>query len=67
MSRENRGKQALSQQLSLVARALGGAARFELLDVLAQGERTVETLAAVSGRLRPTRQSISSSCIMPAW
>jgi rhodanese-related sulfurtransferase/DNA-binding transcriptional ArsR family regulator len=42
-------KQALFEQLALVARALGSAARLELLDFLAQGERSVETLAGVAG------------------
>lgn len=42
-------KQALFEQLAVVARALGSAARLELLDFLAQGERSVEALAAASG------------------
>jgi rhodanese-related sulfurtransferase/DNA-binding transcriptional ArsR family regulator len=42
-------KQALFEQLAIVARALGSAARLELLDFLAQGERSVEDLAAASG------------------
>lgn len=41
-------KQALFEQLATVARALGSAARLELLDFLAQGERSVEDLAAAS-------------------
>ena len=49
MSRKTGPKQALFQQLALVARALGSAARLELLDFLAQGERTVDALARVSG------------------
>lgn len=49
MSRKTEPKQALFEQLALVARALGSAARLELLDFLAQGERTVESLAGVSG------------------
>jgi rhodanese-related sulfurtransferase/DNA-binding transcriptional ArsR family regulator len=49
MSRKTGPKHALFEQLALVARALGSAARLELLDFLAQGERTVETLAALSG------------------
>lgn len=49
MSRKTGPKQALFEQLALVARALGSAARLELLDFLAQGERTVETLATLSG------------------
>lgn len=49
MSRKTGPKQALFEQLALVARALGSAVRLELLDFLAQGERTVETLATVSG------------------
>ena len=42
-------KQALFEQLAIVARALGSAARLELLDFLAQGERSVEDLAAAAG------------------
>jgi rhodanese-related sulfurtransferase/DNA-binding transcriptional ArsR family regulator len=42
-------KQALFEHLAVIARALGHAARLELLDFLAQGERSVEDLAQVSG------------------
>ncbi|MBK5966397.1 ArsR family transcriptional regulator [Thiocystis minor] len=42
-------KQALFEQLAVIARALGSGARLELLDFLAQGERSVEELARVSG------------------
>jgi rhodanese-related sulfurtransferase/DNA-binding transcriptional ArsR family regulator len=42
-------KQALFEHLAVIARALGHAARLELLDFLAQGERSVEDLARVSG------------------
>jgi ArsR family transcriptional regulator len=42
-------KQALFEHLAIVARALGHGARLELLDFLAQGERSVEELAKVSG------------------
>jgi rhodanese-related sulfurtransferase/DNA-binding transcriptional ArsR family regulator len=49
MSRQTGPKQALFEQLAIVARALGSAARLELLDYLAQGERAVEALAEVSG------------------
>jgi rhodanese-related sulfurtransferase/DNA-binding transcriptional ArsR family regulator len=45
MSRSGEPKQALFEQLALIARALGSAARLELLDFLAQGERNVEELA----------------------
>lgn len=45
MSRSQKPKQALFEQLALVARALGSAVRLELLDFLAQGERNVEELA----------------------
>ena len=47
MSRKHNPKQALFEQLALMARALGSAARLEILDYLAQGERSVENLAAV--------------------
>lgn len=49
MPRSPGPKQALFEQLAVVARALGSAARLELLDFLAQGERSVEELAAASG------------------
>ncbi len=42
-------KQTLFEHLATVARAMGSAARLELLDFLAQGERSVEELAQVSG------------------
>ncbi len=42
-------KQALFEHLALIARALGHGARLELLDFLAQGERSVEDLAQVAG------------------
>ena len=45
MSRSQQPKQALFEQLAVLARALGSAARLELLDFLAQGERNVEELA----------------------
>ena len=49
MSRTQGPKQALFEQLAQIARALGSAARLELLDFLAQGERSVEDLAQVAG------------------
>lgn len=49
MSRSQEPKQALFEQLAVVARALGSAARLELIDFLAQGERNVEELAHVAG------------------
>jgi DNA-binding transcriptional ArsR family regulator len=42
-------KQALFEHLALVARGLASAARLELLDFLAQGERSVEDLARAAG------------------
>ena len=48
MSRNREPKQALFEQLAVIARALGSAARLELLDFLAQGERNVEELAQAS-------------------
>ncbi|MFZ1538642.1 MAG: metalloregulator ArsR/SmtB family transcription factor [Chromatiaceae bacterium] len=42
-------KQALFKHLAVVARALGHGGRLELLDYLAQGERSVEDLARVAG------------------
>ena len=42
-------KQALFEHLAGISRALGSAARLELLDFLAQGERLVEDLARVTG------------------
>lgn len=49
MSRPQGPKQGLFEQLAVIARALGSAARLELLDFLAQGERSVEDLARVAG------------------
>ncbi len=49
MSRTQSPKQALFEQLAILARALGSGARLELLDFLAQGERSVESLAVVAG------------------
>lgn len=48
MARPPGPKQALFEQLAIVARALGSAARLEMLDFLAQGERSVDDLAAAS-------------------
>ncbi|HPB76357.1 MAG TPA: ArsR family transcriptional regulator [Chromatiaceae bacterium] len=42
-------KPALFAQLAVVARAVGHGSRLELLDYLAQGERSVEDLAQVAG------------------
>ena len=42
-------KQQLFEQFARVAKALGNANRLELLEFLAQGERSVESLAKVSG------------------
>jgi rhodanese-related sulfurtransferase/DNA-binding transcriptional ArsR family regulator len=42
-------KQALFEHLALIARGLASAARLELLDFLAQGERSVEDLARAAG------------------
>lgn len=49
MSRKPEPKQALFEQLAVIARALGSAPRLELIDFLAQGERTVEALAQAAG------------------
>lgn len=42
-------KQELFEHLALIARAFGHAARLELLDYLAQGERSVEALVRLTG------------------
>lgn len=42
-------KEALFEQFALVAKALASAKRMDLLDVLSQGERTVEALAQATG------------------
>ena len=49
MSKPQGPKQALFEHLAAIARALGHGARLELLDFLAQGERSVEDLARVAG------------------
>jgi rhodanese-related sulfurtransferase/DNA-binding transcriptional ArsR family regulator len=46
---EKTPKQALFEHLALIARGLASAARLELLDFLAQGERNVEDLARAAG------------------
>ena len=45
MSISQQPKQALFEQLAVIARALGSPARLEILDFLAQSERSVEELA----------------------
>lgn len=47
MGRE--AKEALFEQFARVGKALGSAKRVELVDLLAQGERSVEALARVTG------------------
>lgn len=42
-------KQALFEHLAIIARALGSRVRLELLDYLAQGERSVDALAEIAG------------------
>jgi DNA-binding transcriptional ArsR family regulator len=42
-------KTVLFEQLARVGKALGSGKRLELLDLLAQGERSVENLAATAG------------------
>jgi len=42
-------KSELFEQVALVGKALGSGKRLELLDLLAQGERTVEALARAAG------------------
>jgi rhodanese-related sulfurtransferase len=48
-SRAENPKRELFQQLAVMARAFGSGARLELIDYLAQGERTVEDLSRVAG------------------
>ena len=42
-------KSELFEQLARVGKALGSGKRLELLDLLAQGERTVDALAKAAG------------------
>jgi rhodanese-related sulfurtransferase/predicted transcriptional regulator len=42
-------KQILFEQLARIAAALGSAARLDLLEILAQGERSVDQLASLTG------------------
>jgi len=49
MSRENHFKQDLFAQFARVGKALGNGNRLELLEFLAQGERSVESLANAAG------------------
>lgn len=46
---DREAKTALFDQFARVGKALGSGARLELLDLLAQGERTVESLAQAAG------------------
>lgn len=46
---DRRKKAELFEQLARVGKALGNGKRLELLDLLAQGERSVENLAATAG------------------
>lgn len=55
----SRAKRLAFEQFALVARALGSAHRLELLDLLAQGERSVERLAEAAGlRVSNTSQHL---------
>lgn len=49
MSRNTGSKQALFEQLALIASAFASPARLEILDFLAQGERSVDSLARAAG------------------
>jgi len=49
MSRKIGPKQALFEQLAIIAGAFGSAARLELLDFLAQSEHSVDELAKLTG------------------
>ena len=49
MSRESHFKQELFSQFARVGKALGNGNRLELLEFLAQGERSVESMAKASG------------------
>lgn len=49
MGAESSGKSLLYEQISRTAKALANGKRLELLDLLAQGERTVEALARTAG------------------
>ena len=49
MSKSTGPKQQLFEHLALIARALGHSARLELLDYVAQGERSVEELTRLTG------------------
>jgi DNA-binding transcriptional ArsR family regulator len=42
-------KSALYEQLGRVAQALGSAGRLQILEYVAQGERSVDALAAMTG------------------
>src|SRR5438445_11515707 len=46
----DRGKSALFDAIAVMGKACGSATRLELLDLLAQGRRTVEELARASGQ-----------------
>ena len=58
-------KRALYAQFAAVAKAMAHEHRLELLELVAQGERSVEALAEPAGFRLPTRRSIFSSCDVP--
>ncbi|MBI2702806.1 MAG: ArsR family transcriptional regulator [Mycobacterium sp.] len=49
MGNPPRGKAALFEEIARVGKALGNGRRLQILDLLAQGERTVESIATASG------------------
>lgn len=49
ISAEREGKRAVFDQLASIAKAAGSGRRLELLELLAQGEHSVETLSRMSG------------------
>jgi hypothetical protein len=59
-------KRDLYVQFAAVAKAIGNEHRLELLELVSQGERSVEALA-VPGSPSPTPPNTSSTCGVQDW
>jgi hypothetical protein len=60
-------KVALFDEFARVGKALASGRRIELLDVLANGERTVEALAGEAACRSPIPASTCRFCARPGW
>ena len=60
-------KKDLYEQLSRLGKAVASPARLQLLDLLCQGPRTVESLAREADLTLRTRRNTCASCIRRVW